>query len=202
MLASAFDTLECKSTRTLRESIDAKLQQTVDDLERRSLCSQRNELAPISRLPTEILTRIIREIVMVVKRSGRKFKDVYGRHIIISWVCRRWRRTILGDHILWTDIRAHYWSYLPILLERSGGAPLSLKLGRLSGFPEHLVKNIMEVVPEQWHRIKFLDLYLNPSISPAFLFEPSLKLVHLELRYSSIVRDPPSTLLNGLAPCL
>ncbi|KAF8649382.1 hypothetical protein AX16_005823 [Volvariella volvacea WC 439] len=108
-------------------------------------------------------------------------ENIDTRLQIISAVCQHWWTVILGGHILWTDIRTPYCSLSPILLERSGVAPLSFTLLALRMYPKKFIRNTLEAVSEQWHGVKSLNFALNHSVKHTFLLNPAPKLMHLSL---------------------
>ncbi|KAF8649411.1 hypothetical protein AX16_005852 [Volvariella volvacea WC 439] len=195
------------SSQVLCSEINASLQE-----ESRCLVPQ-GTLAPISRLPSELLTAIIRIVVDEDRAKVRWelhdwFKTIYGRQLAISGVCRSWRHVILRDHILWTDIRTRYLSLLPMLLERSGTSPLSFDFVWTALWPPNsneLFDSALEAAFKQWHRVEHLHLDLSGRSNdpmPRFLWEPAPMMVHFALRFGFLNKDAPRTLFNGFAPRL
>ncbi|KAF8649365.1 hypothetical protein AX16_005807 [Volvariella volvacea WC 439] len=166
---------------------------------------------PISTLPTEILTRIIRFFVgeiyyQPIDMTFRiRFQDRYRRHFIISSVCTTWRRVILNDCILWTAIRWSYLTHAPALFERSKTAPLSISLCPLNSCDEEATRATLDLVSANGHRIKDLSLDLKSvqklgSHSLQVLWESAPTLSHCYLSGGDITLYPTYTLFSGSTP--
>lgn len=107
----------------LTNSIDARIiqhqviiRQRQDEIRR--LKSERNELAPISRLPAEVLGHIFGHIVAMDRLGGHRY--------LFTHVSQWWRATAIKDASLWTDIVFRNINWVDIQLERSKGRGLSL----------------------------------------------------------------------------
>ncbi|KAF8641721.1 hypothetical protein AX16_009846 [Volvariella volvacea WC 439] len=188
--------------RALQDEIDERLKspELIDD-ERRLLHTQWNQLAPIFCLPVEILIKITCFSALDPSQHADSFQAVYGQHLTLSSVCRDWREIALWDHTLWTDIRSSYLGLAPMLIERSGNAPLSFQLLRRDQGP--LFLKAIDLVSKQRHRIQTLRLTLrhigNHPLS--FLTDSAPLMVHFELEGLS-TKSPPYSLFNGSAPLL
>lgn len=83
---------------------------------RRRLVTHQALLAPIRRLPPEILVEIFSHCGNEYRRMGA---PTYYMPIIISVVCKRWRDLAFGSPHLWTDISFDIYSRTPyVLLQR------------------------------------------------------------------------------------
>ncbi|TFK63594.1 hypothetical protein BDN72DRAFT_309456 [Pluteus cervinus] len=82
-----------------------KLDQEIGQLQERlsALRTLRNSLSPISKMPTEILSKIFSDSQ---QRRGSSFPDDadLDTRFFISWVCRHWRNIALATPNLWTII--------------------------------------------------------------------------------------------------
>ncbi|TFK63597.1 hypothetical protein BDN72DRAFT_963813 [Pluteus cervinus] len=87
------------------EDVYKQIDKEITQLQERlcSLRTFRNSLPPISKIPTEILSKIFSESQEPIKSSFLDEVDLRSR-FCISWVCRHWRRTALATPNLWTII--------------------------------------------------------------------------------------------------
>ncbi|TFK71495.1 hypothetical protein BDN72DRAFT_750940, partial [Pluteus cervinus] len=78
------------------------------------LSSQRNTLAPISRLPPEVLAKIFIEFRDEARGSENTcFSD------ILTWICRHWREVAVNCSTLWSEIDFHHLPSVELHLARS-----------------------------------------------------------------------------------
>ncbi|TFK65158.1 hypothetical protein BDN72DRAFT_845866 [Pluteus cervinus] len=110
-----------------------------------NLLSRRNSLAPISRLPAEVVT-----IIFVYAQDFSKIKSKSTLAMKISWICRDWRRISLDCSRLWAEIDFAHQRGVREFISRSRQASLSVTLS--CDFP--LVKTILR----SSHRMCALDL--------------------------------------------
>lgn len=114
--------------------------------------SKMNMLAPISRLPQEILTLI------------PDFCHGPGRGkipIVLSHVCRAWRETFVSRASLWTDFQCVDAEKTRVYLERSKTSSISLWLQRPQGFfPSD---PFFEIAPHIPSRLKSLSVTTTPN---------------------------------------
>ena len=90
-----------------------------------------NAVAPVNRLPSEILVLIFSYTMIPHPRFGR-FSH-YLLHTTFSAVCKHWRRVVLSDPLLWDFIASHHHpSMVEIALQRSQGVPLKALIGQWS----------------------------------------------------------------------
>ena len=90
-----------------------------------SIRSKMNMLAPMSRLPQDVLTLI----PDFLNESGREKVT-----IVLSHVCRAWREMLVSRASLWTDFRCMDAEKTRVYLERSKSSPITLSLQRTLGF--------------------------------------------------------------------
>ncbi|EIN07748.1 hypothetical protein PUNSTDRAFT_135270 [Punctularia strigosozonata HHB-11173 SS5] len=98
----------------------------------RSLFEQRNQLAPASLLPNEILSLIFRDCVSTSKNDVelRKYPVhtvVYPYSHVFSHVCQHWRRVALGLPGLWSNVPRSSVQLTEVFLSRSRGVPLMIE---------------------------------------------------------------------------
>ncbi|TFK63841.1 hypothetical protein BDN72DRAFT_775422, partial [Pluteus cervinus] len=99
-----------------RTRIDQDINRLTEQI--RALRSARNELAPISRLPMELL----RNIFLLTRNSTRS--PAGGVSLTLSWVSRKWREFALGIPHLWSTIDLTVPSWIETCLTRSRNVPL------------------------------------------------------------------------------
>ncbi|KAF8649396.1 hypothetical protein AX16_005837 [Volvariella volvacea WC 439] len=151
--------------QALRDQIDAQLATLSLPEEERVLKSRRNQLAPISVLPAEVLAKIIRLTILEYDREKERNQSTYRQHVIIASVCQSWRAVIIGDRMLWTKVEWPYLPFVPLLLERSGMAPLSIDFSALpillngkGGWPKKLTRDALNLIAQHHHRIQELAM--------------------------------------------
>ncbi|KAI0281242.1 hypothetical protein BGY98DRAFT_1075479 [Russula aff. rugulosa BPL654] len=97
----------------------------------RTLKSRHNELAPISRLPCELLATIFSFLSIFAwnERSG------VLAWIYVTLVCRRWRETALNHPRLWSHINLTELTLVGMveILSRAKMAPLNLEADPTNG---------------------------------------------------------------------
>ena len=107
----------------------ARLEETI-----RALKSRRNELSPISRLPTEILCNIFK-LQVTLNDWDIPRPDSWNN---FSQVSRHWRSLALSAPELWTDIILSYPRWTHEMLKRSKKAKLTIR---------------SELLPAKWNTI-------------------------------------------------
>ncbi|TFK63591.1 hypothetical protein BDN72DRAFT_729242, partial [Pluteus cervinus] len=66
------------------------------------LQAHRNSLAPVSKLPTELLSDVF--LHLVTPNSSFERENGTTEPYTITWVCRRWRHIALALPRLWAKI--------------------------------------------------------------------------------------------------
>ena len=107
----------------------ARLEETI-----RALKSRRNELSPISRLPTEILCNIFK-LQVTLNDWDIPRPDSWNN---FSQVSRHWRSLALSAPELWTDIILSCPRWTHEMLKRSKKAKLTIR---------------SELLPAKWNTI-------------------------------------------------
>jgi hypothetical protein len=119
--------MDAPSREICRQKFDREIQDAIDLVRR--LKTRRNTLAPVSRLPTEILARIFATI-------AHSCLDGFG-YPILSWICSvtavcgHWRAIALGCPSLWCFINSNQPIWNEEMLKRSKAAPLIIKVDDL-----------------------------------------------------------------------
>ncbi|KAI0042985.1 hypothetical protein FA95DRAFT_503959 [Auriscalpium vulgare] len=131
-----------------------------------SLRSQSNELAPVSRLPPEILTLVFTSLSDTntprFPRQPYRYEPRKASWIVVTHVCRRWRQTALEQRSLWARIQIPMGkTWARAFLERAGPLPLSIAQHQSSSKPW-----IADLVKKNLPRVKELKLcivHAHPS---------------------------------------
>jgi len=125
----------------------------VDDLERdaieilRLIKSLRNRLAPISRIPPEVLT-------LIPDFLDTRFCD---RNVItLSHVCRAWREMFISRSSLWSNFNCVNADKTRVYFERSGSSPINLRLRRGLGLSS--LYAFLQIIPQAICRLKSLSV--------------------------------------------
>jgi hypothetical protein len=121
----------------------------------RVLRSRSNNLAPISCFPPEILATIFGHIVE--NKTSRKYQK-RPACLIVTHICRHWRKVALGCPSLWAFISWNSARWVGINLERSKKAPLVF----LNTVTYYLARDSLQQALSQLPRIKVLRLPLSP----------------------------------------
>ncbi|KAF8653536.1 hypothetical protein AX16_003901 [Volvariella volvacea WC 439] len=83
---------------------------------------------PILRLPPEIISTINRYVISDEETQASWTQagngQPYAQHMCLASICKALREIVIGDAKMWTYICLKSPSFVPILLERSKGAPL------------------------------------------------------------------------------
>ncbi|KAF5325124.1 hypothetical protein D9619_010037 [Psilocybe cf. subviscida] len=119
----------------------------------RLLKTHRNELAPVSKLPNEILQHIF-----LVWRDLAYFdpKDWYQ----VTHIYRHWRCVAVGSPLLWTRLYATPPALTQLMLERSQSAPLEVEL-KMDSKSKHAI-SALPIILRELKRIRTLTLSWMP----------------------------------------
>ncbi|TFK65160.1 hypothetical protein BDN72DRAFT_209057 [Pluteus cervinus] len=157
----------------MRHIIDAEVLQL--RLRVSKLLSKRNALAPISRLPTELMT-----IIFIYARDFSKNKSMSTMALKLSWICRDWRHISLNASRLWAEIDFKFGRQAGVqeFLSRSRQALLSVALSCDS--------EVTDTILDSTHRICGFDLSFDA-------FEPHrsnhLNLHHIWMKDAPFLRS-------------
>ncbi|KAF8648234.1 hypothetical protein AX16_006316 [Volvariella volvacea WC 439] len=153
------------TTQTEIASIDAEifvLEKRLHDLRRR-----RNALQPISILPSELVSKILKHVVADVSFHNKRHAEEHelcGRKLLdwlsITQVCTHWRAVALECSWLWS----HIWSMRPgkfhAFIERSKDRPLHIDTWGGESTDEEY-DEMFQLLVSNMHRIQ--SLYLRPD---------------------------------------
>lgn len=136
-----------------------------------SLSNSARNIAPISRVPSEVLSGLI----FLYCADGPQFppqasatKQAWPFHLVLSQVCRRWRDLALNTPCLWTVPDFSSSELASLMLERSGNRPISISVNNA------LPKNLLKALRASSSRIR--DLHFSGASALSALTK--LKLGH------------------------
>ena len=170
------------------ESTSDDIVSTIIDNERyhrnclRQLLLQRNELAPVSRLPLEILAKIFSFVSCGRTRSSPIFPCYYFTHVSYSW-----RSLGLNTPTLW-EVLPQDKEWANIMLERSKGADLVIGSVLANDSAERILflkevlgtKHTSRIRDLRFSRIKANTLVtLLEDLGPSFLRLQALELTNV-----------------------
>ncbi|KAH6901498.1 hypothetical protein BKA70DRAFT_1308836 [Coprinopsis sp. MPI-PUGE-AT-0042] len=182
--------------------------------------SQRNRLAPISRLPVEMLTNIFLECAASPWPTSNSKKEgssaLYTKWTVVSHVCRQWRDVALGCSELWSTLNQKMSvKWMEAMIERSKASPISIlnynpgAIDPKTNKSQTLLKALSETGKLRKIELRLGVVHWNEEAakvisslnSPApFLVDFSMT-VHLSIRGRSL-RSLPRDFLGGDAPML
>jgi hypothetical protein len=164
----------------------------------RLLKSRRNGLAPISRLPLEVLCQIFKASYMASSAAQGDFTS--GGIIpclVLTQVCGHFRSAAIGCPSLWTDLIFSHSSWTEEMLLRSKAAPLVVKAD-VSPRGTYLIQRVTLAL-EQIVRVRVLHIrgtrislekLFGHVLAPAPLLE-SLRLSNVPDAYDLIDSNDP-----------
>ena len=154
----------------------------------------KNMLAPINKIPPEILTLV---------PDFLDTEDRDERIIALTHVCRTWREAFVSRSSLWTNFDCLDGEKTRVYLERSGSSPINLSLDLNKGIS--LCDPLFQIIPHATGRLASLLIEGMPEKIPAVT--PHLSRPAPLLRCLSICSDRgcapercpilASTLFNG-----
>ncbi|KAG2344039.1 hypothetical protein BDR05DRAFT_1059298 [Suillus weaverae] len=180
----------------------------------RVLRSRSNSRVPVSRLPDEILLMVFNHIEEEKRLDGYDSDDSLmiddigdaPACLVVTHVCRYWRKVALECPTLWTLIRCTPPLWLDVMLERSQKAPLVVSY---SAFAIAVLEDCMDKVLLHLPRIKHLELrvseYEIAHVMDLLSSQPAPILENFKFfLYSSlpITLSTPNPIFQGQAPLL
>ncbi|KZV98343.1 hypothetical protein EXIGLDRAFT_832270 [Exidia glandulosa HHB12029] len=135
-------------------------------------CRRLNRLAPINHLPDDVLTAIFAQ-------------GTLADHLVVSWVCSRWRSVAVHDARLWTELSLspkQSMGLLEHLLSLSRSMPISL---RLPASNPHIISALPGIVARDIDRMEELVVHgrddaMSTMIHVFFPAAPRLRILRLE----------------------
>ena len=149
----------------------------------------RNTLAPVNKLPPEILSRIPRSLLI---------RDL----IPVTQVCRYWRTTLTSCGPLWSTINCKRGHEALTCLHRSKGSPIHVSVTK---FPDD---EVLARLSPHIGRIRSLHIQTRWSVAQSVFARftdpaPNLETLTIICRpYTAAAGPVPSTLLTGNLPNL
>ena len=113
----------------------------------------KNGLAPVNRIPPEILTNIVPDTL----DRYSKDKDT----IALTHVCQAWREIFISCSSLWTDIECVGADKTRTYLERSRSSPISLRIKRDNALSPH--DPFLEIDPRTIRRLRSVNIRGTPE---------------------------------------
>ncbi|KAF5325098.1 hypothetical protein D9619_010013 [Psilocybe cf. subviscida] len=148
-------------TRTSYHEAQLKIDQEIADLTARMqysirlLQTRRNELAPVSKLPDEIL----RHIFLIFRDSTDLHPKSWHQ---VTHICQSWRHVAVGSPSLWTCLHNTPHAFALLMLKRSQKAPLEISFS-LYSFESKLIGSTLTTILHEIERIESITLL---GISP------------------------------------
>ena len=139
-----------------------------------------NALAPILKLPLDLLTTIF------LFFPAKNFTDESPTWLRITHVCRRWREAAIGCALMWTNIMFDPPPWTTIMLARSRGAPLVIEADVDDSLSGRTRSERVDLALAHSHHARVIRLRTPPSTANGLIFTlkncPSPLLEVLELR--------------------
>ncbi|KAH9977125.1 hypothetical protein BGW80DRAFT_1287494 [Lactifluus volemus] len=125
-----------------------------------ALKSHRNSLAPVSKLPHDLLS----DIFIIFHRSesdSKNWRSIFNRRspacLPLTHVSRTWRNAALRCPLLWTNIIFVPAKWTAIMLERSQTAPLTVEIPITdTNLKDNAFKNSLRLTLSHIYRIRYL----------------------------------------------
>jgi hypothetical protein len=210
---SLTSTMSANSREYQLKAIDAEIKSLEESI--RALRHRRNALAPISSLPTEVITSIfsiLRSSGPTLLASGKRDHLAWLR---VTHVCHQWREISLNNPLFWSHIDFNNLTLAGVteMLVRAKEAPLHLEANvtghqqddaRFSAFKEVLQSRVSYICHLHISADPvLLCTTLERLVSPA----PTLEYLSLSMGANYRLRTPsrapiPDTLFGGTTPRL
>jgi hypothetical protein len=155
-ITTAFDEAEVRRTNKSKAGLTTDvcyfqldvLEQDASEI-LRLIRSWKNRLAPVNRVPPEILA--------LIPDFWKKHYDDTDRNIIaLTHVCQAWREVFISRSSLWTDLDCNDMDQARVYLERSKPLPVKLLLDTSDvPFPHH---PLFEIIPHAIGRLGTLTI--------------------------------------------
>jgi len=145
----------------------------------------RNNLAPISKIPVELLSYIFSLVQRKCRRESRGNLD----WVVVTHICQRWRNIALDNPTLWVYVPSHRPNWIPEMTRRSKSAMLKIKLNAQSFSPSRF-SALQTFLAAHLPRVRSISVY--PPFPPEILLQRLFQdlparstrcLEHLNLQY-------------------
>lgn len=152
------------------------------------VCDKRSLLAPIRRLPPEILQMVFHAVLTVTASTEQKFKYKYTPAIWLTHICYYWRTVVFDTSTLWTSVFLSQQSKWNISRLKSYSLHAkSLPLSVICLWPS---SQLLQKLAELSHRWRHLMLWtskdLFSALGPLRNKIPLLQNLHLSLDYDGV----------------
>lgn len=140
------------------------------------LQKQWNTMAPISRLPHELLSLVFEAFVADHFNSrltgNNSYKASLAGWLIILHICHHWRDVALNNPKLWTHVELSCEPYVQFVLAHSGNLPLTAFSPSRQSFDDHLLwmDPVVEALLPEFRRVRFAQLRITSPAQEAFEF--------------------------------
>jgi hypothetical protein len=170
------DTCQANSREDLQQAIDAEIKSLEESI--RSLKYRRNALAPISSLPTEVISTIFSILRVPVAPSPLTPPTLSEKPDNLPWfrishVCRHWREIALNQPLFWNHLRFNNFS--------SAGAGEMIARAKMA--PLHLEARVRG----HWDDAQFVHLKKNSVCTPPTY--PILTLAPISSIFPTLSKD-------------
>ncbi|KAF5325421.1 hypothetical protein D9619_010027 [Psilocybe cf. subviscida] len=129
--------------------LTARMQESI-----RLLKARRNELAPVTKLPDEILFQIFVIFQDSIDLQHRQWQQ-------IAHVCRYWRHVAVGSPSLWTRLHNPPHALTQLMLERSKNAPLDVALTGM-WLKKTILTGTLAIILQAIERIRTIKFEVMP----------------------------------------
>jgi len=171
------------SSLDARSVIDNEIEDLYERIRARKL--DRNDLAPISKIPVELLSSIFS---LVQRKCRHDSREGLG-WVVVTHICQRWRNIALDNPTLWVYVPSHRPKWIPEMTKRSKSATLKIKLNARSFTPSRF-STLRTFLVAHLPRVRSITVYqpLPPDRLIRKLFQDipahsAQCLEHLNLRY-------------------
>lgn len=137
---------------------------------KQELHAQYNAIAPISRLPAEVLAAVFEICASIFKITPKSSTSEYvgtanpPRWLRILHVCREWRRVALSTPRLWTCIWPVHSDYIRFALAHSGRLPLDIPLWSLGSCKRVALHAVYPPILRELSRICIAHFGVNQTL--------------------------------------
>jgi hypothetical protein len=158
--------LESSATVDARRVIDNEIEDLYERIRARKL--DRNDLAPISKIPVELLSYIFS---LVQRKCRHDSREDLG-WVVVTHICQRWRNIALDNPTLWVYVPSHRPKWIPEMTRRSKSATLKINLNAQSFTPSRF-STLRTFLAAHLPRVRSITVY--PPLPPDRLIQKLLQ---------------------------